>query len=267
MDIFADDADRDKFMSILADTVRISDWKCYAYCLMGNHYHLLIETADGDTSKGMKRLNGTYAQYFNWKHERVGSLFQGRYKAILIDRDSYFLELSRYIVLNPVRQSWVADPEEYSWSSYRVVAGLERDAGLIDRDSLLSRFSSEGDDDPEGVRGYVEFVRDGIDDRDHTEDIRGGIVLGDRTFLDRVKHSIAKHKEDRNIPKYQRQACRPEIDELLDPLTVSLKSTRDEAIRTAYFDHGFTQSEIADHLGVHNSTVFRIVRRNNSKNK
>ncbi len=99
--IYEDDADRMKFLEILETVIRDFNWVCHAYCLMTNHYHLVIETPDGNLSKGMRQLNGVYTQASNHRHDRSGHLFQGRYKAILVDGDSYLLELPRYVVLNP----------------------------------------------------------------------------------------------------------------------------------------------------------------------
>src|SRR3972149_1913919 len=96
--IFDDDQDRRAFLDILGDVVARFRWQCHAYCLMGNHYHLMIETPEGNLTKGMRQLNGVFTQWSNRRHQRSGHLFQGRYKAILVDRDSYFLELARYIV-------------------------------------------------------------------------------------------------------------------------------------------------------------------------
>ncbi|MDR3502202.1 MAG: transposase, partial [Legionella sp.] len=95
------------------------NWICYAYCLMSNHYHLLVETAQGNLSKGMQLLNGIYTQKFNRRHSRVGHVFQGRFKGILVEKDNYLLELSRYIVLNPVRARMVVSAEDWIWSSYQ----------------------------------------------------------------------------------------------------------------------------------------------------
>ena len=101
--IFLDDIDRDEFLATLGWVVERFGWGCHAYCLMDNHFHLLIETPKPNLSLGMRQLNGVYTQRFNRRHKRVGHLFQGRFKAILVERDSYLLELARYIVLNPVR--------------------------------------------------------------------------------------------------------------------------------------------------------------------
>lgn len=121
--IYFDDQDREKSLDLLEHVCKRFGWICHAYCLMTNHYHLLIETANGDLSKGMRQLNGVYTQYVNRAYVRVGHLFQGRYQAILVQKEDYLLELSRYVVLNPVRAGMVALPGEWEWSSYRATLG------------------------------------------------------------------------------------------------------------------------------------------------
>jgi REP element-mobilizing transposase RayT len=111
-DIFLDDADRRLFLALLGKEIAQQGWCCYAYCLMSNHYHVLIETPEANLISGMRRLNGVYTQAFNRRHARVGHVFQGRYKAIVVDQDSYGLELCRYIVLNPVRAKRVKRPQD-----------------------------------------------------------------------------------------------------------------------------------------------------------
>jgi putative transposase len=109
-DIFLDDTDRAVFLDVLASVIERHGWHLYAYCLMGNHYHLLAETPHSNLSRGMRWLNGVYTQRFNRRHERVGHILQGRFKAILAERESYLLELSRYTVLNPVRAGMTGAP-------------------------------------------------------------------------------------------------------------------------------------------------------------
>ena len=111
--IYLSDGDRELYLEVFAEVCEHCNWLCHAYCLMGNHYHLLVETPDANLSKGMRHLNGVYTQRFNRRHQRVGHVFQGRYKAILIQKESYLLEVARYIVLNPVRAGMVKHPE--SW--------------------------------------------------------------------------------------------------------------------------------------------------------
>ena len=144
--IFLDDEDRQGFLSVLGSVIDRFGWICHAYCLMGNHYHLMVETPSANLSKGARQLNGVYTQRFNRRHRRVGHLLQGRYKAILVERDSYLLELCRYIVLNPVRAGTVRRAGDYRWSSYRATAGVRggKTGGIEHRLGA------------EAIRGYTE---------------------------------------------------------------------------------------------------------------
>jgi len=141
--IYEDDSDRVQFLEILGEAIRSFNWVCHAYCEMGNHYHLVIETPDGNLSKGMRQLNGVYTQASNRRHGRVGHLFQGRYKAILVDRDAYLLELTRYVVLNPVRDGMVAHPGDWRWSSYLEMVGERSPPDWLATDRLLAQFATD----------------------------------------------------------------------------------------------------------------------------
>ena len=122
-DIYLDDIDRVIFLEVLAGVCERFCWVCHAYCLMSNHYHLLIETRESTLSQGMRQLNGVFTQRSNHRHHRVGHVFQGRYKAILVQKESYLLELARYVVLNPVRAGMVRSAKDWPWSNYRSTAG------------------------------------------------------------------------------------------------------------------------------------------------
>jgi len=123
--IYFEEADFELFLNILGQVCEQHNWVIHAFCLMTNHYHLLVETPDANLSKGMRQLNGVYTQAINRRYRRVGHLFQGRYKAILVDKDAYLLELSRYIILNPIRAKMVDSLEEWPWSSWHCAMGLE----------------------------------------------------------------------------------------------------------------------------------------------
>jgi REP element-mobilizing transposase RayT len=122
--IFRVDPDRELFLEVLGATVERFGWVCYAYCLMTNHYHLLLETPEPNLSRGMRHLNGVYTQGFNRRHMRVGHVLQGRFKSIVVEKESHLLELARYVVLNPVRAKMVRSARDWPWSSYRATAGL-----------------------------------------------------------------------------------------------------------------------------------------------
>ena len=181
--IFDDDDDRLAFLHILSEVVERFNWLCYAWCLMSNHYHLLIQTPDGNLSKGMRQLNGVFTQTSNRRHRRVGHLFQGRYKAILVDSDAYLLELSRYIVLNPVRARMVKTPEAWAWSSYRATMGLAEAEPCLAVDGLLAQFARSR---AVAQARYAQFVREGINAPSPWLLLRSQVFLGDDDFVSKT---------------------------------------------------------------------------------
>ena len=169
--VFLDDEDRERFLAVLEDVIEDSGWLCYAYCLMVNHYHLLIETPEGNLSSGMRQINGVYTQAFNRRHGRVGHIFQGRFKAFLVQRETYLLELCRYIVLNPVRAGMVSSPDGWRWSSYRATAGSDKAPRFLNNDWILSQFGSAR---AAARRAYGRFVLSGITKESPCKDLKGG---------------------------------------------------------------------------------------------
>jgi len=135
--VFKDDKDRENFLNTLQHVNKRYNWLCHAYCLMDNHYHLLVETPEGNLSLGMRQLNGVFTQARNKRYNKTGHLFQGRFKGILIQKDSHLLEVCRYVVLNPLRAGITEGPEQWKWSSYRATAG--KDASPLSHDGLGTR--------------------------------------------------------------------------------------------------------------------------------
>ena len=264
--IFLGDDDRRCFLALFAEAVERRGWACYAYCLMDNHYHLLIETASANLSRGMRHLNGVYTQRFNRAHGRVGHLFQGRYKAILVEKQAYLLELCRYVVLNPVRAGMVAGPGDWVWSSYRETVGARvarRDALVpLSKAWLLGQFA---DDEGAARTAYRRFVRAGVaePDRRPWDGLRAGLVLGDDAFL----ASVRKHLDNapKETPNAQRHLARPPLAELAE------KGGDRGAWMTNAHDHGYTLNEIANTAGLHYSSISKIIKvwrdRNNAKIK
>ncbi|HXV79694.1 MAG TPA: transposase [Candidatus Binatia bacterium] len=241
--IFFNDGDRELFLDTLAHITFRYGWLCHAYCLMENHYHLLIETPKANLSLGMRQLNGIYTQSFNRRHRRVGHLFQGRFKAILVEKESYLLELCRYIVLNPVRVKGRTSPAAWKWSSYRPTAGLVAVPEFLSTDWLLEQF---GQNRRVAQKRYREFVRDGIANRPW-DALKAQIYLGSDKFIER--HS-AQDKQINEIPRVQLQAIKPTLERIF-------AKDRDSGIAQAYREHGYRLHEIAAHLGVHYATVSR----------
>jgi putative transposase len=200
--IYEDDADRLQFLEILGEVIATFNWACHAYCQMGNHYHLVIETPDGNLSKGMRQLNGVYTQASNRRHGRVGHLFQGRYKAILVDGDAYLLELTRYVVLNPVRAGMVARPGDWRWSSYLDMVGERSPPAWLTTDGVLTQFAT---DRREAVRRYVAFVSHGVGQESIWRDLTRQIYLGDEAFVERMQAKCEALSKTVGVPKVQKR--------------------------------------------------------------
>lgn len=190
--IFRDDQDRERYLDLLRESPRRFGYKLYAYVLMGNHVHHLIEVADAPLSKVMQNILFRYTRYWNARYKKIGHLFQGRYKAILCERDSYLLELIRYLHLNPVRSKMVRYPEQYRWSSHR--AYLDGDGkGWIAVEEVLPQW---GRSRKQAVATYRRFVRDGFQEG-HREDLYQVVdqrYLGDESFVEKVEERIADHE-------------------------------------------------------------------------
>jgi REP-associated tyrosine transposase len=256
--VFSDDGDREAFLTILARVLGRYHWICHAYCLMDNHYHLLIETPEGNLSLGMRQLNGVYTQVYNKRFGRAGHLFQGRYKAILIQKDSHLLEVCRYVVLNPVRARRVRDPRDWKWSSYRATCGSEPAHPCLTRDWVLRQFSGRGN---KAEREYCTFVLQGIGRSSLWGEVKGQTLLGGAEFVGSLAGHLSRHKKVPEIPKSQRFADRPGLDKLFSLSVRKDRRKRDRKIAQAVEQHGYTQRAIADHLGMHYSSISQIVNR------
>ena len=250
-DIYRGDDDRELFLAVLSETVERFNWGIHAYCLMDNHYHLLIETPDGNLSKGMRQLNGVYTQRYNRKHKRVGHVFQGRYKAIIVQKDSYLLELARYIVLNPVRAAMVRSARDWPWSSYRATADMVDGPNWLTVDPVLSAF---GQRRAQAVEAYRAFVSAGKNQPSPWAKLKNQIYLGTDKFVEKMQHKLEAGQDLSEVPAAQRR-----------PLTKPLEyyarkhTDRDEAIEQAYASGGYGMKEIGSHFGLHYSRVSRIL--------
>jgi putative transposase len=246
------DDDRAAFLDVLTATAGRFNWICHAYCLMTNHYHLLVETPDANLSKGMRQLNGVYTQHVNRTRGRVGHLFQGRFKGILVERDGYLLELARYVVLNPVRAGLVQWPGDWSWSSYRATVGEVPAPPWLETDRLLRAFA---DSREEAVTAYCRFVAEGIGAPSPWCELKSQIYLGSETFVERMQASIDPGRPLRDIPKAQRRARAKSLDEY-----AVRYPDRDQALVAAYRTGAFSMQTIAEHFGVSRMTVSRAVK-------
>ena len=256
--IFLDDEDKLSFLVVLAEVVSRFGWLCHAYCLMDNHYHLLIETPDGNLSQGMRQVNGVYTQRFNRRHARVGHLFQGRFKAILVERESYLLELCRYIVLNPVRANMATDINRYLWSSYPATVGSQPAPAWLATDWVLGQFGSRR---ALAQRKYAEFVAQGQNLSSPWPALKGQVLLGSAQFVEQMQPLLAGVRDIKEVPRGQRLAHRPDLAMLFPIPICEDKQARDEAIRRAYLEYGYTMAAIARETKIHYSTVSKIIKR------
>ncbi len=250
--IYDDDNDRQTFLSTLADVIESYEWLCYAYCLMDNHYHLLIETPNGNLAKGMRQLNGVYTQSTNRRHRRFGHLFQGRYKAILVDDESYLFALSRYVVLNPVRAGTVKAPGEWPWSSYNATAGQTKRPTWLAVDNLLSTFAKTRS---VARRRYAQFVLEGIGQENIWRDLNRQIYLGNDAFVNRMQDKLRDASDDINIPRVQQRPPAQSLKEI-----EAESNDRNHAIVSAYATGAYSYQGLARYFGLHFTTVGRIVR-------
>jgi REP element-mobilizing transposase RayT len=249
--IYRDDTDRALCLVVLANTVERYHWTVHAWCLMGNHYHLLIETPDSNLAQGMRHFNGVYTQRFNRRHGRVGHVFQGRYKAILVQKDSYLLELARYIVLNPVRAGMVRTPKDWPWSSYRATAGQTTAPAWLQTDWLLSTFGRRTSHAQARYRG---FVAAGKHQPSPWGQLKNQIYLGSEAFVDKMQRRLTPDKDLSEVPAAQRRRAAKTLDHY-----ARQHRDRDKAIQSAYASGGYGLKAIGEHFGLHYSRVSRIV--------
>lgn len=251
-DIFLCDDDRREWLEVLGTVCSRFNWVVHAYCQMTNHYHLLLETVDGNLSWGMRQLNGLYTQRFNRRHALAGHLFQGRYKAILVQKETYLLELTRYVVLNPLRANMVESLEDWRWSSYPFVTGQEAPPPWLDTEWLLGQFGSLRG---EALKSYRQFVMAGKGLPSPLEKTRHQLLLGDEAFSE--SHRQTKDSEAlREVSKAHRRSVAMTLEECRNRY-----QNKDEAMARAYRSGAYTMAEIGQFFGMHYMTVSRAVRK------
>ena len=257
--IFEDDQDRQALLKVLGQALERFDASCFAYCLMPNHYHFVLETRRANLSRLMRQVNGVYTQRYNRRHDKVGHLFQGRFKAILVDRDAYFLEVCRYVDLNPVRARLVRQPQDWHWSSFRVHLGLDDGPQWLDSAAILRQLAES---EAAGRKRYAEFVAQGRGVRLWEKALSGQIYLGDERFVAKIHSRGRGVRETPEIPRAQRR--RKPL-----PLTQYLQGRggRDEGVLRAYREGGYTQTAIAEALDLSVSRISRVIRAGEAKGK
>jgi len=224
---------------------------------MDNHYHLLIETPECTLSHGMRQLNGVYTQKFNRRHRRVGHVYQGRYKAIIVQKEFHLLELARYIVLNPVRARMVRSARQWPWSSYRATIAESSLQGGLSTDWLLSGFAKRKST---AIERYKVFVTDGKNQPSPWDTLVNQVFLGSEEFITQVRKYLPKDKDLSEITSSQKRPLAKPFD-----YYQSHYSDRDEAICAAFESGAYSMKEIGEYFSLHYSSISRIVSANKNR--
>jgi len=279
--IVRDDRDREKRLDWLRRTVETYGWRLHAFVLMRNHDHLFVETPEANLSAGMQYLNGSYTSYFNRRHRREGHLFQGRFKGHLIEEDGYFLEVSRYIHLNPLRAKIVARPEDYPWSSYPGYVRAGRAVTWVTYARVLGEFGQAA---ATTRRAYGQFVRAGVQrpPRSPFAEAFEGVLLGSEAFVARIRGLVEEQPTDQSVPQLEHLRQRPSVQAIVRVVAAhfGVDATRwvpgrrtDDASRAvaAYLARrrfGHPAGKVAEALGYRNaSSVTRAIARVESANQ
>lgn len=263
-DVFKSQRDREKFLEYLASATERYGAVVHAYCLMSNHFHLLLETPEGNLSQIMRHINGAYTTYFNIKRKRAGHLFQGRYKAILIEADEYLTELSRYIHLNPVRVGIVEKPEQYKWSSYPHYIGQSKPPEWLRTGFILGCFANKAAD---AQSKYQTFVEDRLG-KEYESPLKRTVVaaiLGSPAFIEDITTMHLHGKEDGNIPALRQLVIRPTPEEILKAVKAELgdneKLARRASIHLCHKHSGLKLGEIGESFNVRDTAISEASRR------
>ncbi len=266
--IAKDDIDRQAYLDILGQALERFDAVVLAYCLMGNHYHLVLHTREANLSRLMRQINGVYTQAFNRRHNLSGHLFQGRFKAIVVDTDSYLLEVCRYVDLNPVRANMCKRPDAYPWSSYRALAGQHLAPDWLDTQAVYDQLLS-GKSAARAAAKYAEFVAQGKGVQLWDEHLKQQIYLGDDAFITRMQKlaglgdplspSQARGRKA-NVSKIHTSAPQRDSDVMrYAALAFATKDERNQNMANAFYQGGHSQTAIALAFKVSSSTVSRVV--------
>ncbi|MFH2218664.1 MAG: transposase [Pseudomonadota bacterium] len=263
--VFKSNRDREKFFEYLESATQRYDAVIHAFCLMDNHYHLLIETPSGNLPQIMRHINGAYTTYFNVKRARPGHLFQGRYKAILVEIDEYAKELSRYIHLNPIRAKMVKTPEEYEWSSYRFYIGETKPPKWLYRDFVLGYF---GNKVSIAQKGYHNFVSLLINEKYDSPlgDVVSSTLLGSPGFITYIKDNfLSGKKPDRDLPALKALVEKASMQDIFDEVeSVFGKESALGRNVKMFLSQRYTGEKLKDigtHFGIGESGVAQVNRR------
>jgi putative transposase len=248
--IFHDDEDRRRFLQIVEHAVVVYCLRILAFCLMRNHYHFVLEAPECNLSDAMQFINGVFAQRSNRRHGQTGHVFEGRFRSLVIQRESYLTRAARYVVRNPVRAGLVGNPAAWSWSSYLATSGLTPTPRWLQVDWIKWAFKT--DSLPEARLRYVEYVNASTGRRPRID--LNAIALGTKSFRTRLLSAYLADQIDRPVPQIVGAMSRPSLIQLFDGWQESL-ACRNRLIYSARVEHGYPFAEIARFLGIDRSTA------------
>lgn len=256
--IFEDDVDRQHFMDLVQEVHDRYEVRYYGLCLMGNHYHLVLETPRANISAAMRQLNGRFAERSNSRHQRTGHLFEGPYSAVVIERDRYLRQVLRYVVRNPVKAGYVKHPADWPWSSYRAMAGLESCPKWLSLDWMPWAF--EVDTIEDARRRFVEYVDKSAGKRAINWN---AIAFGSPEFESALAEVARRRRAERPLPRATAPPPPPPLRELF--LDLESIEHRNRLIQVAHRKHGYSLAEISRYLNLHPGAAARVLRRIESK--
>jgi REP element-mobilizing transposase RayT len=252
--VFKDQEDRGVFLNVVENVVDRFGWLVHSYVLMDDHYHLVVEVPKANLSKGMRQLNGVYTQHVNRRHDQEGPIFQGRFKSVLIEKKSYLVPVCRHVVTNPVRAKEPQSFLNYKWSSYRALAGQVRTPSFLHGADVLAHF---GKREKDAQRKYREYIRKGVDIESPLAQRANQVLLGSPRFLNEMQPLLQGEKLAKKGPKAIRR--RRSLNAIFKKVDDKTRVERNGLMKIAHLDYGYTLMEIGDHLGLHYTTVSKVV--------
>ena len=253
-EVYVDEEDRKVFLNVVAMVVERFGWVLHAYAMMSDHYHLVVSVPAANLSRGMRQLNGVYTQHFNRKHGLEGSLFHGRFRSILFEQDGYLQEICRHVVMNPVRSGDGTSAEKCRWTSHRAASGLIKMPAFLDCTELVASFGRRPVD---AIRKYRAFVKAGLGGQSPLDDREHQVLLGSDEFVARLQPVLDGTKAAKIGPR--RVGRKRTLKSMFKPAAGKDREVRNEIILRAHVEYGYTLSEIGEHLGLHYTTVSKVI--------
>lgn len=254
--IFVDEADRRRFLRLVAMAVERFGAECFAYCLMDNHVHLIIRTPRANIPSVMQRIKQLFTQYFNWRHHTTGHVFEGRYLAMIVDDTIYLQNALAYVFRNPVAAGLCADAVDWPWSSYRAAMGRAAQPKFLTLTWLPQLFVA-----PTLVESRALLAERVHKEQEEYADLIRAAAEGPQTFKRRVRRTIGATLYRAELPRSYRALARPPLSDLFSGVDPADRRT---TILRAHVVHGYLLVEIANYLGLHPTTISRVVNQTGS---